>query len=135
MRHLRYHRQKQGIRCNVERHAKEHIATAQIHLQGEFPLGDEELEKDVARRQRHLLQFARIPGSDDVSAAVRVLLDLRNNLGELVLLTILRSPLPPLDTVNPAELSIAVPCIGIRVPYVRAEFLKLFHPVIPAEKP
>ena len=57
-----------GVGRDVERNAEEHVRTALVELAGEFPVGDVELEQEVARRQGHVLQLRDVPGGDDVAS-------------------------------------------------------------------
>lgn len=59
----------------------------------------------MAGRQSHLVDVCRIPGRDDVAARVGIVLQTLDELGDLVdFAPIWRSPVPPLITVDRAEI-------------------------------
>jgi hypothetical protein len=82
--HLRDHQGKQRVGRNVERHAEERVRRALIELAREPPLGDVELEQAVARRQRHLVNFGRIPRRHDQASRVRIPPDHPDHIRDLV---------------------------------------------------
>src|SRR3989338_8128254 len=64
-RHLREHMQEERIRGDVEGYAQEHIATSLHHVERKCPVGHEALEKQIARRERHIGKLARVPCAHD----------------------------------------------------------------------
>lgn len=47
---VRNHVRQQGVAGDVEGHAETHVGRALVHLAGEVPVGDVELDEAVARR-------------------------------------------------------------------------------------
>ena len=81
---LRDHHGEQCIRRNVERHPKEGVGAALIQLAIQLALGNMKLEQTMTRRQGHVVNETGVPGTDDMSAAVRICLELFNELYNLV---------------------------------------------------
>src|ERR1700730_5668954 len=81
---LRDQVRQQSVRRDVEGHAQKDIGAALVELARELTRGHIELEKRVARRQLHAGELADVPRRDDQPPRVRVLDDLRDDLGELV---------------------------------------------------
>jgi ribosomal protein S13 len=61
---LRDHVREQRIGGDVERHAEEHVGAALVQLARELAARHVELEQCVARRERHALELAHVPGID-----------------------------------------------------------------------
>src|SRR2546430_14519551 len=57
---LRYHHCEQRIRRDVERHTEKQVCAALIQLATQLAVLRVKLEKHVAWRQRHLVNFSRI---------------------------------------------------------------------------
>ena len=81
---LRHHHGQQRIGGDVEGHAEEDVGGALIELAGQLTVGHIELEQAVAGRQRHLVDFGRIPGADDQPARIRIAPDHVDDTGDLV---------------------------------------------------
>lgn len=76
--------------------------------------GDVELSKHVTRRQGHLLQVGRVPGTEDDASIVGAVAELVDDVGELVdalagvvgtSTSILGSKVAPLEAVHGAEIA------------------------------
>jgi hypothetical protein len=50
----------------------------------QFAVRDVELEQAMTRRQRHLVDFRRVPRRNDVAARIRVVDDAGNQVGDLI---------------------------------------------------
>ena len=97
------HHGQERVRGDVERYAKEDIGAALVELAAEFSVGHVELEERMARRESHLINNARVISHDQEAAAVGVVFDLLNDIGELVdCLTVCCAPASPLFAVNRA---------------------------------
>ena len=59
--YLCHHLKEKGVGCDIERHTEEGVGTALVELEGEFAIGNIELEQTVAGREGHLLYLGRIP--------------------------------------------------------------------------
>ena len=81
---LRYHHSQEGIGGYIERHTQKGVGTALVELAGEFSVSNIELEKAMAGRQRHPVHLARIPGGDEHTPRVGMILYQGNDFGELV---------------------------------------------------
>ena len=67
------------------------------------------LKEGVTGRQCHLIQFAWVPGRDDVASALGLGLDLLDNLVDLVERgPIWPAPVAPLSTVDPTEIALVI---------------------------
>src|SRR5207248_1229812 len=71
----REHMRQQSIGGDVEGNAEEDVGTALVELQVEPPRGDLCLEQTVTRRERHLVDLARVPRGDDLPPRKRIALD------------------------------------------------------------
>ena len=69
--HLRDHQREQRVAGDVERHAEKNIRAALVKLAAQFALLHVKLKQRVARRQRHLLDLARIPRASRCAAGCR----------------------------------------------------------------
>src|SRR6185503_9784598 len=81
---LRDHHGEEGIGCDVERHTEKQIGAALVKLAAQLAIVNVKLEKNVARGQRHLLQFRDVPSAHDQAPALRVPLDFGNHIIDLV---------------------------------------------------
>ena len=63
----------------------------------------------MARRQRHLIQLADVPGGNDDAARIRILLQLLEHVAQLIDLTAVRcAPGTPLFAVHRAEIAVFI---------------------------
>jgi hypothetical protein len=130
---LREHVRQQRIRSDVERHAEEHVGAALVQLARELAVADPELEQRVARRQRHLLELADVPGVDDDAREsglrrIRSIVRLIWSIGRPV-----RSgPGAPLPAVDRAELAALV---GPLVPDRHAVLVQIAHVGVALQEP
>ena len=107
--HLRHHHGQQRVAGDIERHAEEDVGATLIELAGELAIGDIELEEGMAGRQRHLAQFADVPGRNDDAARIGVVFDLLNRIPYLVYrAAVRRRPRAPLLAVHRAEVAVLV---------------------------
>src|SRR5205085_4557127 len=91
------------------RDAQEKVGTALIELQVEPSAGDLGLEQAVAWRERHAVDFPRIPGRDDLAPRTGVLRDQFDQVPDLVdVAAVGRFPVAPLLAVNRAEVTMLV---------------------------
>src|SRR4051812_20925889 len=87
----------------------------------------------MARRQRHLLHFAGVPGRNDMAAAFGVPFDLRNPLIDLVDRSSIRcAPIAPLRAVNAAQIAVR---IGPLIPNRDTMILQIFDVRLAAQEP
>lgn len=92
---------QQRIAGDVERHTEEHVRTPLVQLARQLAVDHVELEECVARHQRHPRQIRNVPGRDENSSRVRVVLELADDLVDLVVdLAVRILPEPPLNTVD-----------------------------------
>src|SRR6516225_1021352 len=68
-----HHARQQRIGGNIERHSEKQISTPLVKLTAQLSLLHIKLEHGMARRKRHPVEFARIPGSNDQPSAVRII--------------------------------------------------------------
>jgi len=87
---LGHHMHQKCVRCDVERHAQENICTALVQLAAELTIGHIKLEECMTWRQRHLIYKTDVPSVDDDAAAVGIVFDLIDDLGDLVHMTAVR---------------------------------------------
>ena len=107
--HLRHHQGEEGVGGDVERHTEEHVGTALVQLARQLAVADVELEHHVARRQRHLLNLAHIPRTDDEPARVGIFLYIIEYLRNLVNGGVVSAgPRTPLLAVNGTEVAVRV---------------------------
>ena len=108
-RHLRDHHRQEGVRGNIERHPEKEVGRALVELAGEASLCDIELEEGVARCERHPVEFANVPGTDEQPAGVWLGADRGDHLAQLVdRPPIGGRPGSPLRTVDRTEISLLV---------------------------
>ena len=130
---LRHHHGQERIGSDVERHAQKEIGAALVKLAAETVAADIELEKRVTRRQRHLIQLARIPGRNDQAAAVRGFPYLLDDVVYLIDgASVGRSPIAPLRTVDAAQIAIG---IGPFIPNGHLVFVEILDIRIAAQEP
>ena len=79
-----YHHREQCVGGDVERNTEEGVGAALIELAGKLSFGHIELEQAVARRESHLVHLSGIPGGDEHSSRIRIVLDHIHHLCELV---------------------------------------------------
>ena len=68
------HHCQKGVGSDIERNSEEDVSAALVELAGEFSVSDIELEEGVTRREGHLFHFSYVPGRDDHSAGIRIVL-------------------------------------------------------------
>ena len=73
---LRDHHGEERVAGDVEGDAEEEVGAALVELAAQAAVEDEELKQRVARRERHLRDFAGVPRADDEAARVGVGFDL-----------------------------------------------------------
>ena len=81
---LGHHVGEERIGRDVEGDAEKNVRRALVELAGQPPFRDIELEQAMAGRERHLVEFGRVPGRDDEAAAVGVAADLVEHPADLV---------------------------------------------------
>ncbi|MNN40055.1 hypothetical protein D3C81_1541150 [compost metagenome] len=87
----------------------------------------------MARRQRHLLDQRRVPRRDDQPARVRVVLDHRDQVADLVdRFAVGRRPVAPLVAVHRAEVAVGV---GPLVPDAHAVVLQVLDVGVALQEP
>ena len=87
----------------------------------------------MARRQRHQFDLAWIPRSDDVSPAVGIFFDLRDDLVNLVdRAAVGGAPVAPLRAINAAQIAVLVRPF---IPDRHATFVEIFDVGVAAQKP
>ena len=106
---LRHHQGQQSVAGDVEGYAEEDVRRTLVELAAELAVGDVELEQRVAGRQGHLVDQRRVPGGDDQPARVRILLQHRHQVGDLVdVAAVRRRPGAPLVAIHRAEVAVLV---------------------------
>jgi len=127
------HHGEQGVGGDVEGDTEEDVGAALIKLAGEFAVGDVELKEGVTGRQGHLVDNAGVIGNDEEAAAVWIIFDLGDEVGDLVdCLTVGGLPAAPLCAVDGAEISVF---IGPFIPDFYAVFLQIFDICVTGEEP
>src|SRR5687767_783706 len=87
----------------------------------------------MAWRQRHLVYVSRIPGGDYQAAGIRIALDHRRDMGDLIDgLAVLRRPRAPLPAVNRPEIAAG---IGPLVPDPYAVVVEIFDVGVAGQEP
>src|SRR5712691_1593363 len=106
---LRDHHREQRIGGDVERHAEKQIGAALIKLAAQFSVLHVELKQRVTRRQRHLVGLRRIPRAYDQPPALRIFLDLLDDVVDLIYArAVWAAPVHPLRAVDAAEIAVLV---------------------------
>ena len=132
-RHLRHHHQKQGVRGDVERYAEEGVCRTLVELERETVAGHVELEDGVTGGQRHLVHLGHIPGGDNHTTGVGIVLQLVEYVLDLVDgAAVVVGPRTPLVTIDGTELTVFV---GPLVPDADAVLLEVFHVGVALEEP
>ena len=104
--HLRHHHSEQCVGCDIERNTKESVGTTLVEHTRELAIGYIELEKGVARRQRHLLDIGNIPRRNDDATRIGTLADEVYSLLNLVdSLAIWTRPRTPLIAINMVQIA------------------------------
>ncbi len=124
-RDLRHHERQQRVGGDVEGHAEKHVGRALVELAGEAALSDIELEQAVARRQRHLVELAHVPGADDMAARIGIALQAFDHVGDLIdMPPVGRGPGAPLPPIDRTELAVLV---GPLVPDAHPVLVQIAH--------
>ena len=130
---LRQHVRQQRVTGDVERHPQEDIRRPLVQLQRQFPVRDMRLEQAMARRQRHRVQFPRVPRRHDLPPRRRIGADIRDQSPDLVDMTAVRRlPVAPLLAVDGAEIAVLV---GPFVPDAHLAVLQPAHVGVAAQEP
>ena len=130
---LGHHHGQQGVGGDVEGNAEEGVGAALVELQREASVGDIELEKGVAGGEVHPLEVSHVPGADDYTARVGVVLYGLHGLAYLVdVAAVVVGPRPPLVAVDMAEVAVFV---GPFVPYSDTVFLEIAGVGVPFQEP
>ena len=130
---LRDHQREQRVAGDVERHAEKNIRTALVKLAAQFTFTHIKLKQRMTRRQRHALNFARIPRADDEPAAVGIFFDLRDDVVNLVeRAAIGGAPVGPLRAIDSTEIAVLVRPF---VPDGHAVIIEPFDVRVAAQKP
>src|SRR4029079_15646633 len=100
------HVSQKRVGSDVERHAEENVRTALVQLEIEPAGGQLSLEQAVAGRERHLRNFTRVPGGDDLPPRIGIAADQLHEVGDLVdVVAVRRLPIAPLLAVDRAEVA------------------------------
>ncbi len=127
------HHGEKGIGGHVEGHAKEDVCAALVELATEGAVGDVELKQGVAGGQGHEMQFAGVPGADEMPPAIRVFSNGTNDFVDLIDRAAVRfSPVGPLSSVNAAEVAVF---IGPLVPNGHLVFVEVLDVGIALQEP
>ena len=130
---LGQHGQQQCIAGQVERQSDKHIAGPLIELQMQPTLADRRLEQAVAGCQGHGRQVARVPRADNLSAGGGIMLYFRNQGGDLVDMTPVRTdPIPPLLAIHWTQIAVLV---GPFIPNGNLVLLQIRDIGVAVEKP
>lgn len=106
---LGYHHRQQCVGGYVERDSEECVGAALIKLAGKLAFGHIELEQAVARRKGHLVNISGIPGGDEHSSRIRIVLDHVHDLAQLVDRAAVRSrPGAPLVAIDRTKIAVLV---------------------------
>src|SRR5579872_7308204 len=73
---MRDHVREQCVRRNVERHAQKCVGAALVQLARETAVRNVKLEQQVTWLQRHLIEVADVPSTDDKPARIGIAADL-----------------------------------------------------------
>jgi hypothetical protein len=106
---LRDHHGEERVGGDVEGHAEEEVRAALIELATQLAILHKKLEQRVAGRERHEVEFRRIPGRDDQTAAVGTYLDVGDDAGDLIDDGAIESaPGPPLRAIDSPEVAVFI---------------------------
>jgi hypothetical protein len=104
---LSHHHTQQGIRGNVEGNAQEAVGTTLIELQAKLTVCHIELEESMAGGQIHILDVGHIPGADNDTTTIGIILDgiycLLNLVYEASVVIRPRTPLVAIDMAQVAR--------------------------------
>ena len=81
---LRDHHGEERVGGDVEGHAEEEVRAALVKLATQLAILHKKLEQRMAGRERHEVEFRRIPGRNDEAAAGGVFLDVGDDAGDLI---------------------------------------------------
>lgn len=122
------HDEEEGVRGDVERHAKEHVGAALVKLQVQLAAQDADLPHRMAGRQRHLRHVGRVPSRDDQAAGVGGFADHVDQRLDLV-----HAPeIAPLAAIDGAKVAVR---IGPFIPDADAVFLEVTDVGIALQEP
>ena len=131
--HLRHHHGQQGVGRDVERHTKEGVGAALVELAVQFALRHMKLKQTVARRQGHLVDETGVPSADHMTPAVRVVLELVQQLDDLVRVRPVGiGPRTPLVAIHRTQIALLV---GPFVPNPNPILLQVGDVGVPFQKP
>ena len=132
-RHLCHHLEQQGVRGDIKRYSEEGICTALVELERETVTRHIELEDGVTGRQGHLIHLRHIPGRDNHTTGVGVVLQLIQHVLDLVDGTsLIVRPRTPLVSIDGAEFTVLISPL---VPDTHPMFLQVFHVGVTFQKP
>src|SRR6185295_11880011 len=106
--HMRDQMHQQGVRADIEGHAKERVGGTLIELAVQYPRIHFELKQGVAGRQVYVISLARIPTRHDQAPRVGVILDSvdeSSNLIDAVTRRIVTTKRSPEVTVNRPQIA------------------------------
>ena len=130
---LGHHHQEQGVGGDVERYAEEGVCRTLVELERQTVAGHVELEDGVTGRQGHLVDFGHVPGGDDHTAGVGIVLQLVQHILELIYrAAVVVGPRTPLVTIDGTEFAVLV---GPLVPDTDAVLLEVLHVGVAFEEP
>ena len=99
--HLCHHHEEQGIGGNVEGYAEEGVGRTLVELERETVAGHVELEDGVTGGQRHLVDFGHVPGGDDHTTGIWIVLQLVQHILDLIYrAAVVVGPRTPLVTID-----------------------------------
>ena len=106
------HEGEQGVGGDIEGDAKEEVGASLVKLATEFPIRHIKLEEGMAGGKGHLRDLTRIPGGDDVTAAVGIPFEIGNKARDLIdgtsSGTLRPAPAPPLGAIDRAEITVGI---------------------------
>ena len=82
--HLCHHHEEQGVGGDVEGYAEEGVCRSLVELEREAVAGHVELEDGVTGGQGHLVHLGHVPGGDDHTTGVGIVLQLVEHVLDLV---------------------------------------------------
>src|SRR3989440_8792861 len=130
---LRHHHRKQRVRGDIERNTEKQICASLIKLTTKFAVLYVKLEEEMTRRQRHFVDFRRIPRAHYQAPALRICFDLRDQIIDLVHARAVRAaPVAPLRTIDATEIASFVSPL---VPDAHTMFVEITNIGIAAQKP
>src|SRR5947207_2165548 len=109
------------------------IGSSLIKLTTKFAVLDVKLEEEMTRRQRHFVDFRRIPRAHYQAPALRICFDLRDQIIDLVHSRAVRAtPVAPLRTIDATEIASFVSPL---VPDAHTMFVEITNIRFAAQKP